>query len=351
VKKEIKTISEIEELRRQHWQDKVNPDFQYRGIEVGYLFNPGVIYPTPMGQAIMPNLMHAFLYRGQNRDYPSFIPSIYRKSAQGDGFCDDLRIFYRELQLREFELLINRFPRVKTWKQQGFYVWSEAIAQHYGFYTTLLDITNNFDIALFFACCKYDTVNRLYKPLEESDLIGEENQYGVIYGKFNESIADMLHLRNIKPIGYQPFMRPNNQCGFVYYLGPEERTVDFDWKIKFKHNPNYAKKIFEEFDGGEKIFTKKDIEPIENEFQSIINADTYSEEAFLKTVDELEVNEHKRDCYIEKLKDKNIFIGKAPHTLTRQQIRQIDRNWSFQEFLKQCGIDKLYRLPQVKYLK
>jgi len=100
MKVECKTISELEDLRKQHLQGKANPQFQYRGIEVGYLFNPGVIYPTLMGKAIMPNLMHAFLYRGQNRDYNSFTPKIYRKPDFDDGLDNDLRLFYRELQLR-----------------------------------------------------------------------------------------------------------------------------------------------------------------------------------------------------------------------------------------------------------
>jgi hypothetical protein len=300
-----------------------------------------------MGPAIMPNLMHEFLYRGQNRDYRSFIPSIYRDI----GIDYKLWLFYRELQLLEFELLINRFPRVKMWRQQGFYVWSEAIAQHYGFRTTLLDITNNFDVALFFACCKYDPKFKIYRPLEASDLLSTDEQNGVIYGKGAVSISDLLYKKNIRPIGYQPFMRPNNQCGFVCCLEKNESSLSFDWKILFKHDLKYSKKIYDEFEGGNKIFPKSDSRQLEEGFYSIIDAETYSEEAFLNTVTELKLSNHNATSYRKKLMSSGILIGKAPHNLNRQQIRQIDRGWEFHAFLKQCGVDELTVLPTVKQPK
>lgn len=348
MKVEHKTTAQIEILRNQHRQDKINPERQWRGIEVGYLFNSGVVYPTPMGPAIMPNLMHFSLYRGQNKDYPTFIPSIYRKPIPDDSFDDNLRLFYREMQLRELELLINRFPRVKSWRGHGFYVWCEAIAQHYGFYTMLLDITNNFDVALFFACCKYDATTKAYRPLDASDLTGEDEQYGVIYGKHKESTAALLYEQNIRPIGYQPFKRPNSQHSFVCCLAKDGVTVNFDWKVLFKHDPVYSKNIFDEFDGGNMIFTKKDPPLLENALSSIVDAKTFSEEAFRKTAKELNYDERTAVSYLTKLQNKGVNIDKVPYALTRQQIRQIDRDWEFNEFLRQCGIDELSYLPTVK---
>jgi hypothetical protein len=348
VKEEHKTIAQLEEARRKHYQGKVAPGWKYRGIECGFLHNPGVILNTPVGRAIMPNLMHPFVYRGQNQEYDYFIPSIYRKPIHPDGFTDELRLFYRELQLVEFCLFINSFPRVKKWREYGFYVWEECIAQHYGLYTSLLDITNNFDVALFFACCKYDHINNSYRPLSTMDIKG--NQYGVIYGKFFDLIPPLEQIP-YKPLGFQPFMRPNNQRGFTVCLynnkQATEESLSFDWKIKFKHDIGYSKKVFDEFDGGEKIFVKKDVNKIENIINQIKDASEYSQAAFDEVYTQHSWNKSK-EYYELELNKAGIEIGYKPYKITEEDINSLDANWDFGSFLRECGVDQLYEIKQEK---
>lgn len=54
------------------------------------------------------------------------------------------------------------------------------MAQHYGFDTCLLDLTNDFKTALFFATCKYDYKTDSYRPLTKKDIEATENsKYGI----------------------------------------------------------------------------------------------------------------------------------------------------------------------------
>ena len=56
----------------------------------------------------------------------------------------------------------------------------KALAQHYGFETFLLDLTNDVRNALFFATCKW--VEDHFEPLTEEDIMqSERSRYGVIY--------------------------------------------------------------------------------------------------------------------------------------------------------------------------
>lgn len=56
------------------------------------------------------------------------------------------------------------------------------MAQHYGFDTCLLDLTNYYRTALFFATCKYDYKTDSYRPLTKKDIEAtEDSKYGVIF--------------------------------------------------------------------------------------------------------------------------------------------------------------------------
>ena len=58
----------------------------------------------------------------------------------------------------------------------------EPLAQHYGLDTPMLDFTDDFDIALFFATCCYDASRRQWRPLNESDFSRDlQSKYGVIF--------------------------------------------------------------------------------------------------------------------------------------------------------------------------
>ncbi len=106
------------------------------------------------------------------------------------------------------------------------------MAQHYGLHTDYLDITTNFDVACFFATCKYE--NGQYYPL------GNILKPGVIYKIYemimppfveNESNKDML----LEYLGWQPLSRPEQQRASVLKVAKDTNldTISGVQKVLF----------------------------------------------------------------------------------------------------------------------
>ena len=85
------------------------------------------------------------IYRGQTNCLWDFTPSLYRKpynekildlrKSYTQAFIEDLRTEFKD----QYDL--DKLSQIQL----------QAVAQHYGFYTTLLDFTYDSDIAAFFA--------------------------------------------------------------------------------------------------------------------------------------------------------------------------------------------------------
>lgn len=101
-----------------------------------------------------------FLYRGQNQEFVPCVPSLYR------GNPSEAEIFIERMRLVVFQRLLNTHPVIKNFfNKHHFKVDVEGLAQHYGLKTSVLDLTSNLDIALFFATCWYDFDNDEYKSI------------------------------------------------------------------------------------------------------------------------------------------------------------------------------------------
>lgn len=337
---EIITIEKLEEYRI-GYRPPFIPNIHGKTVN-DLLFAPllaGTIVSNGCGDIILPQQLSHYYFRGQNREYGDWHSSISRTPNIDDNFDTETRKFYRELQLDEFGLLIEKLPRVREWNKRGLMVNYEAIAQHYGLYTTMLDITNNFDVAIFFACCKYDRNSNKYRPLQSNDILQSDDQYGVIYR--TETFLNCIKSGiPITPIGYQPFMRPQNQCGYIMCLSDDYNKSDFGFesKMKFKQSTEYSKKIFDEFDGGEKLFSKKDVNIIEDEILKIRDAKTFSYEAFESTCSRLEIKSEDKDKIKTALSNNKIELGHEPYNISNEQLIKLDTKWNFEKFVKQCGI-------------
>ena len=96
------------------------------------------------------------------------------------------------MKIAEFNTLLFKFQHTADFLEKGVSVLSEQLAQHYGLKTQWLDITNDFEVALFFACCKYNKNYNMWSPLTKSDFNRNENtQYGIIFKK-NTELTDLL---------------------------------------------------------------------------------------------------------------------------------------------------------------
>ncbi len=299
---------------------------------------PGMVIQYPHG-TVMQQEKHSYYYRGENALFGSSKPAIHRKAP---GNPEDRIIYYfiAEMKIYEFQRLIGRFNVVKNW---SFDVLYRAIAQHYGIPTDWLDVTNDFEVALFFACCKFDTETNSYRPLKDADFKDETGTYGVLY-KADSFLADLIYgstegKSGIMPIGFQPFMRCHRQYGYAYVMDEYEDLYDSKTfqVMKFKHSIGLSEKIYNDMDGGNKIFPREGLNSIQEEINQINKASTFSKGAFETAYRLLNMDKYNIDIMRE-LRKKGIDISDSPVKLSRQGIRNIDRKYKGIDFSKECAL-------------
>ncbi len=132
----------------------------------------------PHGKVIEQSLRRHF-FRGENKIYDSCEPSLHR--ALENFATEDQKELYRlvaDMRIAEFSFFLNKFDHVKNWNCSD--VLYDTLAQHYGLKTDWLDITTDFDVAMFFATCRYE--NGKWYPLTKNETeLDEKSQYGMIF--------------------------------------------------------------------------------------------------------------------------------------------------------------------------
>lgn len=135
----------------------------------------------PYGDRIITFCSKRQFFRGENQDFPCSIPSLRRKTMGMSKKQEELMRTVANMRIWQFrKLLWNNINVVPYWEAKLSDVNYKALAQHYGFDTNLLDLTNDFRIALFFATCKYIPEQDCFRPLTEQE-INENHKYGIIY--------------------------------------------------------------------------------------------------------------------------------------------------------------------------
>lgn len=193
-----------------------------------------------------------YLFRGQNQEFKPCYPSLYRTTPRP---LSNAEIFLWRMRLVVFRDMVDSYPIVEHFfNRHNFKVDYEGLAQHYGLYTSVLDLTSNLDIALFFATCRYDRDNDCYRPYDD----GEEHD-GILYVfcpmLANEPtplrIGDFMK-ENITPIGLQPFLRPARQKGYALHIRKGCSTKSWAYRIKFSDED--SRHYYEMFHGGEDLW-------------------------------------------------------------------------------------------------
>ena len=108
------------------------------------------------------------LFRGEIQNYHKSIPSLNRMLK--DGMSNKEKELIRviaHLRKRQFGRLIWKINVVPYWEAEISDINFDALAQHYGLATHLMDLTNDFKAALFFATCKYVPETDSYRPLTQ----------------------------------------------------------------------------------------------------------------------------------------------------------------------------------------
>lgn len=281
----------------------------------------------------------AYFYRGEPKIYSSSKPSFTRNLPVD---VDDKMVysFVESMRLSDLSLFFNKLYAVNCWGKSEFYF--SAIAQHYEFKTTLMDITSKLRIALFFACCTSDE-NLKCRPLNEKDFICRESvdgRYGVIY--IRERAGSNTNI--IQPIGYQPLMRCHMQYGYVIPMNLKWDLRDSESGFTaycFRHNEKFCEEIFELLDCGEKIYPSQCTDSIFVPFLNRLKqTKMFSKEAFKV------IYEHRNDIpysfpprYSEQnildiLYERGIIIENS--AVTEAEIETINRQWCSTCNNKEC---------------
>ena len=186
-------------------------------------------------------------YRGQLRDYSSCLPTLARLKHPEEQLLALSRCV-------AFEDAIGEHPYVRicdtaSFLNAPFFVDREGLAQHYGLSTNLLDVTNSFDVASFFASCAWED-GRGFLPVQSAKFMG------VIYQVQPYLLMHADEKLEYRDVGWQPLHRPEQQRAAAFRL---MKGVDFEAlptvkKHYFVHSARASKKIWKMFDGGKALF-------------------------------------------------------------------------------------------------
>ena len=241
------------------------------------------------------------------------VPSLRRRQEGKSKYeCELIKgiALMRSLQFAKFIWKIDVVP---YWEAKLSDINIDALAQHYGFDTCLLDLTNDFRTALFFATCKYDYKTDSYRPLTKKDIEAtEDSKYGVIFHSPNW-VLDYLnggsfewHMRHLNDhreepysfysgeldgmafqIGYQPLMRCHHQSGYIMPMmnaTPLQSDNRFE-KIRFLQTEELSNRVYEMMDKGKKIFPYEGIGKALDILHTIQKAVIFSEDDLLYAYD------------------------------------------------------------------
>ena len=201
-------------------------------------------------------------YRGQTQDYGNCLSGL-------DRIQDDHKLFAALCRSIYFKQALTTHPVVMQMQDLALDLDArtqplpvcmnlEGIAQHYGLATEYLDITNNFSVASFFATQRWDSKTKKFEPMRG------QSKLGVIY-KFHPAFLmsppmgcnEMPYI----PVGWQPFPRPEQQRANAIRLKLGEDFAQTIGVVKyyFQHSRNQSKRIYEEFEGGDKLMPADDL--------------------------------------------------------------------------------------------
>jgi len=205
-------------------------------------------------------------YRGQNEDFEICNTTLDRCNSEEEQFLNICRTI-------AFEELLENHPFIKfvhsmQFIENPFCINLTGMAQHYGMHTNYLDITNNFDVASFFATCKYE--NGEYYP------ISNITKPGVIYKIMEIFLPPFMgncDSENIELeyLGWQPLPRPEQQRASVLKVAENTNldTISSVKKYYFKHSISQSKRIWKQFDEGKILFPDDSAADLANECKKL----------------------------------------------------------------------------------
>ena len=130
----------------------------------------GTVISMPFGKDIITFNSNRHFFRGENQQYLKSVPSLRRRQEGKSKYeCELIKgiALMRSLQFAKFIWKIDVVP---YWEAKLSDINIDAFAQHYGFDRCLLDLTNDFRTALFFAGIYLIVLRHLLVGLVEHSL-------------------------------------------------------------------------------------------------------------------------------------------------------------------------------------
>ncbi len=286
---DINRLISFFDTKEKAWQEDINSKARSRYFddfildEMLLLNTKGTIVKYPFGKRALTFTSSRHFFRGENQIYPYSLPSLDRTIMDKNDQEKELYHALSCLRIERFTNFLWEFNSIPFWCTKSDINY-KALAQHYGFKTHLMDLTNDFKVALFFATSKYDSSKDAYVPLTDED-ISKDYKYGVIYHTpnytinypFGMAMSDLFFKYGLLDreyeidsgvfdgvafqIGYQPFLRCEMQNGYVMSLrnGRPLNENSYFEKIYFKQSLKLSKKVYDMMDKGKKVFPNEGI--------------------------------------------------------------------------------------------
>ena len=196
-----------------------------------------------------PTGFSSYIYRGEHKEYEHFEPSLQRALRKGE--MDKIQETKNFIAALKESPIYAYFTRSVKWGDESlvFDMDVEAIAQHYGFVSNYIDLTRNEDIAKFFAYTYVDKETGGYKLVDNFELYSPT--------LYTAHITDIYIKYGCEPIGFQPFLRPIKQWALAVNLGENYKCAKNLFEVYKLNDTEEAKRIFDEFNGGELLFPKE----------------------------------------------------------------------------------------------
>lgn len=306
---EDKWAASVRETVKNRSKDKGDVEQDWILEELMIRNTGGTVISMLFGKDIITFDSNRHFFRGENQQYLKSVPSLLRRQEGKNKYESELIKIIAVMRSYQFEKFIRKINVVPFWEAKLSDINVAALAQHYGFDTCLLDLTNDFRTALFFATCKYDYETDSYRPLTKKDIEAtESSKYGVIFHAPNW-VLDYINGGNVEwqmqhmndqreepysfysgeldglafQIGYQPLMRCHCQSGYIMPMMkaiPLQNDNRFE-KLRFLQSEELSNRVYKMMDGGKKVFPNEGIGKAVDILRTIQKASVFSEDDLL----------------------------------------------------------------------
>lgn len=227
-------------------------------------------------------------YRGESGLYDTCYSNLQR-------IADEEERLIWQLKTLDFILLLKRHPRIQSGLEQNEYIEFQALAQHYGFPTNMLDLTNDLVVAAYFATHEVNAVTGEFQVKTEG------------IGQIRYSCEFFMPQGRLVPVGLQPLARPGQQSAFGIFLGEKEDYAAGSASVRFRQSPQENQKLHQSVLGGPQMFFPE--EPVTGLADRIKTANVVTREAVEAYCSESGHRAAKLEEFLEK---KGIYIVDAP---------------------------------------